>query len=56
MGRVKSSSLKQIFAFKKQSKLSIFIIFFIYLMTYSVKNAAFWDVTPCGSCKKQLSG
>jgi hypothetical protein len=30
------------------------VVRFEVLMTVTMKNGVFWDVTPCGSCKNLL--
>jgi hypothetical protein len=31
---------------------TIIVAIFEVFMVVTIKNAVFWDVTPCGSCKK----
>jgi hypothetical protein len=44
---------------RRQNILFIYILHnvrFEVFMAVTMKNVAFWDVTPCGSCKNRCSG
>jgi hypothetical protein len=37
-------------------KILIYSARFEVFMAVTMKNGVFWDVTPCGSCKNDVSG
>jgi hypothetical protein len=38
------------------TKTTISIVIFEVLTAVAMKNVVFWDLTPCGSCKKRRFG
>jgi hypothetical protein len=45
----------EVLACQKHSRPSHYQVTTKFILIHYLKNDVFWDVTPCGSCKKRLS-